>query len=100
MPPILTWCMTTAAYWQLQKSPRESPRRRGVLAYDRTTATTHFLGFQKREWYHGAADRVSLSTLARITPREVHSIAILARFTNCLNPYVWPTSTNDRKVTM
>ena len=62
--------------------------RRGVLAYDRTTATTHFLGFQKWEWYHGAAGRVISSTLARITPREVHSSAILARFTNCLNPYV------------
>ena len=84
---ILTWCGAIAACWQLQKSPHESPRR-GVLAYDPTTASTHYLGFQNGKWYHVAAGRVSLSTLARITPREVHSIAILlARFTNCFAPY-------------
>ena len=62
---ILTWCGAIAA-----------------CAYDPTTASTHYLGFQNGKWYHGAAGRVSLSTLARITPREVHSIAILAHFTN------------------
>ena len=74
---ILPWCGAIAACWQLQKSPHESPPR-GVLAYDPTTASTHYLGFQKFQRYHGAAGRVSLSTLARITPREVHSIVILA----------------------
>ena len=42
-----------------------------VLAYDHTTANTHSLGFQKWEWYHEAAVRVMLSTLARIPPREL-----------------------------
>ena len=88
MAPLLTWCGAIAACWQLQKWPRESPPEGGDSMRPHDHTTTHFLGFQKREWYHGAADRVSLSTLARITPREVHSIAILARFTNCLNPYV------------
>ena len=90
MAPLLTWCGAIAAYRQLQKSPRESPPEGGasIGPHDATTTNTHFLGFQKRKWYHGAAGRLILSTLARITPREVHSMAILARFTNCLNPYV------------
>ena len=78
---ILTWCGAIAACWQLQKSPHESPRR-GVLAYDPTTASTHYLRFQKLKWYHGAAGRVSLSTLARNTPSCTPYRAILARFTN------------------
>ena len=80
MGRILPWCGAIAACWQLQKSPHESPLE-GVLAYDPTTASTHYLGFQNSKWYHATSGRVSLSTLARIMPREEHSIAILARFT-------------------
>ena len=60
----------------------------GVLwvLYNPTTASTHYLGFQNGKWYHGTSGRVSLSTLARITPREVHSIAILAPFTKLIGP--------------
>ena len=30
MAPLLTWCGAIAAYWQLQKSPRESPPEGGA----------------------------------------------------------------------
>ena len=83
---ILTWCGAIAACWQLQKSPHESPPR-GVLAYDPTTASTHYLGFQNGKWYHGTSGRVSLSTLARNTPSCTPYRAILARFPNELAPY-------------
>ena len=66
---------------RLARAPRS-----GVLAYDPTTANTNFLRFQNGKWYHWAAGPVILSTLARSVPREVHSIAILARFTNCFTP--------------
>ena len=39
--------------------------------FDHMTASTHFLRFQKFKWYHGAADPVISSTLARNTPRNV-----------------------------
>ena len=87
---ILPWCGAIAACWQLQKSPHESLPEGGASIrphYDPTTAITHYLGIQNGKWYHGTVGRVTLSTLARITPREVHSIAIFAHFPNCLTPY-------------
>ena len=88
---ILTWCGAIAACWQLrvQKWPFRLTRapQRGVLAYDPTTASTHYLGFQNGKWYHGTSGRVSLSTLAPGRHNQNMNSAILARFTSELAPY-------------